>query len=163
MHTQILSASPELDAPPRPAAVPVPRQLPADVSGFTGRRAEVTRLGNLLHPAEAPGTVPVCALDGTAGIGKSALAIHAAHQVADRFPDGQLYADLRGSSADRAPVPPLVILERFLRALGVAGPEAGAVGEAAARLPGAPATRRLLGRLDKAPGAAQVEPLLPPA
>ncbi|OLB67130.1 MAG: hypothetical protein AUI10_00890 [Actinobacteria bacterium 13_2_20CM_2_72_6] len=163
LHTQILSPSPELDAPPRPAAVPVPRQLPADVSGFTGRRAELARLGGLLHPAEAPRTVPVGALDGIAGIGKSALAIHAAHLVADRFPDGQLYADLRGSSADRAPVPPLVILERFLRALGVAGPESGSVEEAAASFRGATATRRLLVVLDNARDAAQVEPLLPAA
>ena len=164
LHTQILSASPELDAPPRPPAavtVPVPRQLPADVSGFTGRRAELTRLGNVLHPAEGPGTVPVCALDGTAGIGKSALAIHAAHQVADRFPDGQLYADLRGSSADRLAVTPLVVLERFLRALGVAGPESGSLEEAAATFRAATATRRLLIVLDNARDAAQVQPLLP--
>jgi DNA-binding SARP family transcriptional activator/tetratricopeptide (TPR) repeat protein len=166
LHSQILSASPELEAPLRPPAtltVPVPRQLPADVSGFTGRRSELARLAKLLHPAEAPGTVPVGALDGIAGIGKSALAIHAAHRVAERFSDGQLYADLRGSSADRSPVLPLAILERFLRALGVAGTESGSLEEAAATFRAATATRRLLVVLDNARDAAQVQPLLPAA
>jgi tetratricopeptide (TPR) repeat protein len=105
--------------------------------------------------------VPVCALDGIAGIGKSALAIHAAHRVADRFPDGQLYADLRGASADRSPVTPIAVLGRFLRALGVAGSDAGSVEEAAAMFRGATADRKLLIVLDNARDAAQVKPLLP--
>jgi DNA-binding SARP family transcriptional activator/tetratricopeptide (TPR) repeat protein len=158
LHAQILSASPELTAPARPAPVPVPRQLPPDVSGFTGRRTELARLTDLLRPA---GAVPVCALDGIAGIGKSALAIHAAHRVADRFPDGQLYADLRGASADRSPVTPNAILGRFLRALGVTGADAGSVEEAAATFRGATADRKLLIVLDNARDAAQVKPLLP--
>jgi hypothetical protein len=71
--------------------VAVPRQLPGAVAGFTGRKAELEALSSLLDDAAAAGdTVVISAVHGTAGIGKTALAVHWAHQVADRFPDGQL-------------------------------------------------------------------------
>ena len=75
----------------------MPRQLPPAVPGFTGRAAELEALTSLLEEAALPGgTVVISAIDGTPGIGKTALAVQWAHQVADRFPDGQLYVNLRG-------------------------------------------------------------------
>jgi len=71
-----------------PAAGTVPRQLPAEVSGFTGRDAALEALDALL--AESPATVPIAVVSGSPGVGKTALALRWAHQVADRFPDGQL-------------------------------------------------------------------------
>ena len=91
-----LLALPDADRPPSPE-VAVPRQLPAAVAGFAGRAAELEALTSLLEEAALPGgTVVISAIDGTAGIGKTALAVQWAHQVADRFPDGQLYVNLRG-------------------------------------------------------------------
>ncbi|MDG4788198.1 tetratricopeptide repeat protein [Micromonospora sp. WMMD1102] len=75
-----------------------PAQLPADIPGFTGRAEQLRRLDALLDadPADSAGAVPISLITGTAGVGKSALAVHWAHRVADRFPDGQLYVNLRG-------------------------------------------------------------------
>jgi len=109
---------------PGPAR-PVPHELPADVSAFTGRAAELAELSWLL-PAAEPGTgapcgpVVISAVSGTAGVGKTALAVRWAHRVEPEFPDGQLYVNLRGYDPDR-PVPPTDALAGFLRALGVAG------------------------------------------
>jgi DNA-binding SARP family transcriptional activator/tetratricopeptide (TPR) repeat protein len=166
LHRQMLTASPDLDPPPPPVGRSgtvhfVPLQLPADISAFIGRRPELERLARLLRPGRAPGTVPICAIDGIGGIGKSALAVHAAHRFADRYPDGQLYTDLRGAMAGSAPVAPQAVLERFLRALDV--PTAGCISlaEAAAMFRAATAARRVLVVLDNARDAAQIQPLLP--
>jgi transcriptional regulator with XRE-family HTH domain len=88
------------------AAPVVPRQLPPAVAGFTGRSAELDALTALLdRPAgQAPEAVVISAIGGTAGVGKTALAVQWAHQVADRFPGGQLYVNLRGYDQDR-PMP----------------------------------------------------------
>jgi hypothetical protein len=104
----------------------------------------------------------VVALYGAAGTGKSTLAIHAAHRLTERYPDGQLYLDLRGSSAGSAPLRPVEALARLLRALGVVAPytPVGA-DEAAALFRSLVAGRRLLLVLDNAADAAQVRPLLP--
>ncbi len=85
----------------------VPRQLPAGPRYFTGRTGELAALSGLLErgPEQASGVV-IAALTGMAGIGKTALAVHWAHQVADRFPDGQLFVNLRGSGPSGAPVAP---------------------------------------------------------
>jgi predicted ATPase len=123
----------------------------------------VTRLGGLLASTgdgEAGTAVVVSAVAGQAGIGTTALAIHVAHQLRDRFPDGQLYVNLRG--AQQQPLPATLVLGRFLRALGVDGaaiPEDGEEREALyrARL----ADRRVLVVLDNAASEAQVRPLLP--
>jgi tetratricopeptide (TPR) repeat protein len=148
----------------RPATPRVPRELPPDVASFTGRAAELAVLVEALAMARHPGSVVISAIDGPGGVGKSALAIHAAHLLADRFPDGQLYVDLLGATAGLAPLEPHEVLGRFLRALGVPGndvPEE--VDEAAARFRTMVADRRLMLVLDNATDYRQVRPLLPGA
>ncbi|MFD7657732.1 BTAD domain-containing putative transcriptional regulator [Actinosynnema sp. NPDC059797] len=141
--------------------VPTPRQLLAPVGGFTAREDYLRALDDLLDGA---GAAPVVvALVGAPGVGKTALALHWAHRVVDRFPDGQLHADLRGHSADD-PVPTRVVLARFLRALGVDPqrvPEDEV--ERADLFRSLVAGRRLLLVLDNARSAEQVRPLLPGA
>ena len=95
----------------------VPRQLPAGVRHFVGRAGELETLSGLLaQQAETSGTA---AIVGIAGIGKTALAVHWSHRHGDRFPDGQLYVNLRGSDSSGTPMPPAEALRRFLAALGV--------------------------------------------
>ena len=140
-----------------------PCLLPPAVADFTGRTEQVTQLGGLLASTGDPSAaaaVVVSAVAGQAGIGKTALVIHVAHQLRDRFPDGQLYVNLRG--AQQQPLPGSLVLGRFLRALGVDGaaiPEDAEEREALyrARL----ADRRVLVVLDNAASEAQVRPLLP--
>jgi tetratricopeptide (TPR) repeat protein/transcriptional regulator with XRE-family HTH domain len=147
--------------PPAQAAM-VPHQLPADVVTFTGRQAEVAQLQRVLAAVEGTAPVVISAIQGTGGIGKSALAIHAAHRLAGDYPDGQLYVDLHGATAGLAPLAPIEVLGRFLRALGV-DPAAIPTGleEAAAAFRSQLAGRRMLVVLDNARDAAQVRPLLP--
>jgi tetratricopeptide (TPR) repeat protein len=173
LHERILAADGTLD-PPAPAAggrgsrsgrPPVPAQLPADVTGFTGRATELSTLDALLAggASAAPGPMPVVLLTGTAGVGKTALAVHWAHRVAARFPDGQLYLNLRGYDAD-APVAAVGALGAFLRALGVPAGEIPAdLDEMAARYRTELAGRRVLVVLDNAAAVDQVRPLLPGA
>ncbi|MEV6522750.1 tetratricopeptide repeat protein [Longispora sp. NPDC051575] len=144
------------------ATVPVPRDLPADVAGFTGRSDQLAAL-DLLLAASRVGTptVLVAAVSGTAGVGKTALAVHWAHRVADQFPDGQIYIDLRGYDHDR-PVTPAEALAAFLRELGcgdAAVPHT--VAERAARYRTLLAGRRVLVVLDNAHSSDQVRDLLP--
>ncbi|WP_327003125.1 tetratricopeptide repeat protein [Dactylosporangium sp. NBC_01737] len=142
--------------PPPPPDAAVPRQLPADVPAFTGRAARLAELDALLGDGPR-----VALLAGTAGVGKTALAVHWAHRVAARFPDGQLYVDLCGYDPGQ-PVDPGDALAGFLRGLGV--PASGipaATAERAARYRTEVAGRRLLVVLDNASGADQVRPLLP--
>jgi transcriptional regulator with XRE-family HTH domain len=94
----------------------LPRQLPAGVRHFVGRAAELRRLSAL--PDEV-GTASAVAIVGTAGVGKTALAVHWAHQVADHFPDGQIYVNLRGFDPSGRPVPPSEAIRAFLDALGI--------------------------------------------
>lgn len=140
----------------------VPAQLPADVAAFTGRGGELERLDALLPAGGATATaVVLSAVSGTAGVGKTALAIHWAHQVRGRFPDGQLYVNLRGYDPDQ-PMTAADALARFLAALGVPGPEIPLdLDERAARYRTAVAGRRMLILLDNASSAEQVRPLLP--
>ncbi|GAA4891185.1 hypothetical protein GCM10023237_06280 [Streptomyces coeruleoprunus] len=109
-------------APPAPRAGaahrPVPRQLPGKPPRFTGRVRELARLGELLSPAESTGTVVISAIGGAGGVGKTWLALHWAHHHLHRFPDGQLYADLRGFDPSADPVPPAAAVRGFLDALG---------------------------------------------
>ncbi|UNO38868.1 helix-turn-helix domain-containing protein [Streptomyces sp. MST-110588] len=144
----------------RPARYPVPRELPPDVPQLTGRARELAVL-DAARPQSPPSPATIVALDGPPGVGKSALAVHAAHLLADRFPDGQLYADLQGASCGLRPLPPSVVLARFLRALGGPATPPDNVVEAGALYRALAARRRLLVVLDNAHDAAQVRPLLP--
>src|ERR1700728_4818267 len=150
--------------------VTVPRQLPTRVPHFAGRAEELALLDGVLDAAAsdravgATGVV-ISAIGGTAGVGKTALALHWAHRVARRFPDGQLYANLRGFDAGNSkPVDPADILRGFLDALGVHPERLPADLEGLAALyRSVLAGRRMLVMLDNAADAAQVRPLLPAA
>jgi hypothetical protein len=138
-----------------------PAQLPADVSAFAGRTGELARLDRVLASGPAGGTVLISAIAGTAGVGKTALAVHWAHRVRNRFPDGQLHVNLRGY-APTEPMRPLDALAQFLRALGVPAEAIPTdVDQAAAMYRSALAGKRALVLLDNAASADQVRPLLP--
>lgn len=150
------------DPAPVPAGSAVPAQLPLDVRGFAGRGAELAELEAISRSMAAePTTLTIVAISGTAGVGKTTLAVHWAHFARDRFPDGQLYVNLRGFdpygvvTADDA-------VRRFLGALGTPVRDIPADPEACralyrSRLAG----RRMLILLDNARDAAHVRPLLP--
>jgi len=143
-----------------PDAAPVPRQLPGPPQMFTGRTAELATLEHLPDPS----AVVISAIDGTAGIGKTAVAVSAAHRVADRYPDGQLFVDLRGHTPGMAPREPAEALEYLLHSLGVPGEQIpDGVEERAALYRTRLAGRRALILLDNAAAEAQVAPLLPGA
>ena len=156
-------ASPPSAAPAPVAAIVRPGQLPADIGDFTGREQPVNYLCALLlgnDTASGPGAVRVAVVNGAAGLGKTTLAVHAAHQVRQEFPDGQLYVDLLGSSSE--PAAPGDVLARFLRDLGVEGDKVPARDdERSALYRTALMDRRVLVLLDNAKDAAQVRPLLP--
>ncbi len=136
-----------------------PRQLPGPVPHFLGRADELRRLSEALD--QAADASAVCVISGTAGVGKTALAVRWAHQVAGRFPDGQLYVNLRGYDPEQ-PVTAGGALAGFLRALGVAGQDIPpGTDECAALYRSLLAGRRMLVVLDNAGDDAQVRPLLP--
>ncbi len=142
---------------PAPVAAACPAQLPPEVAGFAGRAAQLRWLHGLL-----PEAGPVALIAGTAGVGKTSLAIRFARQAASRFPDGQLYVNLRGFDPASAPVPPGTALSGFFDALGVP-PRHVPVGLDAQSgllrtlLDG----KRVLLLLDNARDADQVRPMLP--
>ncbi|MEU1092161.1 BTAD domain-containing putative transcriptional regulator, partial [Streptomyces sp. NPDC005877] len=130
--------------------------LPRPPGGFTGRAAQLARLDALIAEES-----PVCLVTGPAGVGKTALTVHWAHQNADRFPDGLLFAELGGFGA-RGPADGDLVLQKFLRRLGVAPEHVPDSAEGAAVLyRQLTADRRLLVVLDDAGSSAQVRPLLP--
>ncbi|EMD28635.1 AfsR/SARP family transcriptional regulator [Amycolatopsis azurea] len=144
----------------RPAPERVPRQLPGDVRGFVGRGDEMAGLDRLVSGADGQPVV-ISAVDGAAGIGKTSLAVHWAHQVVPRFPDGQLYLNLRGYGPS-VPVDPADALDVLLRSLGVPPERVPAdVEERAALWRTESAARGMLVVLDNARDSAQVRPLLP--
>ncbi len=165
-QTRLAAAAAPGPAVARTAARPdrvVPRQLPALGAHFAGRAAELAMLDGLLaQAAGAPGTVVISAIGGTAGVGKTALAVRWAHQVAGRFPDGQLYVNLHGSGPGREPVPAGEAIRGFLDALQVPAAQIPAGLETQAGLyRSLLARRRMLVVLDNARDADQVRPLLP--
>ncbi|WP_194909903.1 tetratricopeptide repeat protein [Catenulispora rubra] len=162
-------ARPFADSPPtgvRPGRT-VPRQLPASTSLFTGREEELGRLFELIELAagkQSPGTVVISAIDGMGGVGKTALALHAAHRLVERFPDGQLFLDLYGFAEDAAPREPGDALAVLLASLGLtAGQIPSDVDSRAAVYRERLAGTRTLVLLDNAADEAQVLPLLPAA
>jgi DNA-binding SARP family transcriptional activator/tetratricopeptide (TPR) repeat protein len=159
LHQQILTAAVSLAAP---AGAVLPRQLPAPVAHLVGRVHESATLTARVEAASSAGAPAVMSVGGTAGIGKTALVVHWAHQVRDRFPDGQLYVDLRGFDPGGQVMDPAEAVRGFLDALGVP-PQ---------RIPQSPQSqialyrslldgRRILLLLDNARDAQQVRPLLP--
>jgi DNA-binding SARP family transcriptional activator len=175
-------ASPVTPAPAEPAAAgqaePVPEpasqpgagpplplvaQLPADIPDFTGRDEQVQALRDLLggpRRVDSPGAVIVAAVIGAGGLGKTTLAVHAAHLLRGQFPDGQLYARMLGAAAH--PATPGDVLARFLRDLGMDPASIPASEEErAARYRSRLTDRKVLIVLDDAHDAAQVRPLLP--
>jgi len=141
----------------------VPCQLPLDVPGFTGRDDELAQLDGLLAAAEdRSAAAAIVLVTGTAGVGKTALAVHWAHHVRDHFPDGSLFVDLRGYDPTALPMRPDEVLERFLRALGVPPAAIPAtLEERAALFRTQLSTRRMLIVLDNAAKSEQVRWLLP--
>jgi tetratricopeptide (TPR) repeat protein/transcriptional regulator with XRE-family HTH domain len=149
-------------AAPRRAAV-VPRQLPPAARHFTGREAELAALGGHLARAAVPAlALPILCVCGTAGVGKTALAVHWAHRAAGSFPHGQLYVDLRGFDPSGPPVTAAAAVRLLLDALDVPPSAVPASFDARVGLyRSLLAGRRVLLLLDNARDADQVRPLLP--
>ncbi|MGW6445198.1 BTAD domain-containing putative transcriptional regulator [Lentzea sp. NPDC055074] len=176
LEQAILNRAPSLNAPPArektpagqaapPAAAEapatIPRQLPASITDFTGRDdlIEVLRSGLAAESEQERYAVPIMAISGKGGVGKSSIAVRVAHEVADRFPDGQLYADLRVHSADDRTGK---LLARFLRSLGVPGTAVpDDIDEREELFRSKVSGKRLLLVLDDVTNEAQVLPLLP--
>lgn len=144
--------------------LPVPAQLPADVRGFVNRTADLDHLDAVLGPdVEQPDSAAVCVIAGTAGVGKTSLAVRWAYRNRHRFPDGQLHVNLRGYDPGE-PVTAAQALERFLTALGVVPGAVPPETEARSALfRSLLADRRMLVVLDNAATVRQVRPLLPGA
>ncbi|WP_399082127.1 BTAD domain-containing putative transcriptional regulator [Streptomyces sp. BBFR2] len=173
LHQQILTNDPALDLPARaapavsarPATGAVPHELPADICNFVGRFGQLSRLHELLTAEERRITgAPVHVVDGMAGVGKTAFAVHLAHQLAPHFPDGQLFVDLQGFAQPKRPVQPTAVLKLVLRSLGVSGAEVPPNESARAALVRSLTwDRRMLLVLDDAEDEAQIQSLLPTA
>ncbi|WP_433318424.1 AfsR/SARP family transcriptional regulator [Micromonospora sp. CA-269861] len=179
LHQAILRRAPELSLPDtgsnpvdeqpapgpgnQPSPVEPPRQLPPDPAAFVGRADELRDIERACVPATRSRTGPaVVVLHGPGGVGKTTLAVRAAHRLASHYPDGQLYLDLHGGAPGVPSVEPLAALGQLLRALGVPARDVPLeLAEATARLRSETAARRLLIVLDGADGAQQIRPLLP--
>jgi transcriptional regulator with XRE-family HTH domain len=144
-------------------AVPggVPRELPADIPDFTGREEQLASLTSVMSGTERRGVLVISAIAGMGGVGKTALAVHLGHALADQYPDGQLYLNLRGFGPGE-PLTSLEALSQLMQSLGLSSSiRPRSVAEAASRFRTALADRRVLLVLDNAASVAQVIPLLP--
>ncbi len=157
LHEAILRADTEL-APAPATAVPIPRELPADIIDFAGRATEMGTLDQLAHTAS-----PVIIV-GSAGVGKTALAVHWAHAATQRYPHGQVYLNLRGFDPSGPPMTAADAIRRLLDTLGVAPPQVPVDVEAQASMyRSILADKRILLLLDNARDASQVRALIPGA
>jgi len=155
-------AEPGADAPSGPGGVPSPAQVPPEPAGFAGRAPELRWLTGLLPEQTGAEGTPIALITGTAGVGKTTLAIRFARQVASSFPDGQLYVNLRGFDPASAPVAPAAALQWFFDALGVPPRHVpSALDAQSALLRSLLDGRRMMMLLDNAHDASQVRPLLP--
>ena len=160
----VVAGRPDARDPGLVAGTPVvPRQLPPAVRHFAGRRAELKALSNLAgEVGRVAGTSVIATICGTAGVGKTALAVHWAHDVAECFPDGQLYVNLRGFDPAGKPTKPSAAIRGFLRALAVpAGNIPNSLEAQAGWYRSLLAGKRVLVVLDNARDEDQVRPLLP--
>jgi DNA-binding SARP family transcriptional activator/Flp pilus assembly protein TadD len=167
LERAILTGDSALDPPAEPVRLKplkqqVPGLLPTDMADFTGRTEEISTIHRHLIPArqEAGLAVPIVVIMGQGGVGKTSIAVHASHGVADQFPGGQLFADLHGGASH--PITAMQMLERFLRALGLPGlriPDG--LDERAEVYRNLVADRKILVVLDDAVSESQVLPLLP--
>lgn len=165
VHADLVAGrSPVVVGEARPSARPVvsPRQLPAKIDRFAGRRDALAVLDGLLDGGPRTPSPPICVITGAAGVGKTTLAVRWAHQVADRFPDGQLHANLCGFGPGEEAIDPADVLRDFLGAFSVP-PERvpTTVAARAALFRSLLAGKRVLILLDNARDAEQVRPLLP--
>lgn len=166
LQRAVLAKDPALDLPSSARRAPLsgpftPAELPADTRAFTARDAELAWLDKVLTDTSLTAPAVAC-VDGPGGIGKSALAIRAAHAAADRFADGVLYVNLHGSTVGLPPLSPSEALGRLLRSLGLDGKAVPAdLEEAAARYRSLSANRALLIVLDNARDVRQIRPLIP--
>jgi hypothetical protein len=167
LERAILTSDPVLErtgGPSRgqPARHLVPRLLPADIADFTGREEQIAQARRHLLATAGDQTriaVPIVAIGGQGGVGKTSIAVHAAHAIASHFRDGQLFADLHGNSRALSPVE---VLGRFLRTFGLSGSQIpDALEERAEVYRGLLSGRKILVLLDDAASEAQVAPLLP--
>lgn len=168
LHQRIVAGDDDLSAPSDGAGrpghrTPTPCQLPAPPALFTARRSELDELSAALDTqADRGGTVVIAAVGGAGGVGKTCLALRWAHDHADRFPDGQLFVNLRGFDPEGEALAPSMVLRGFLDALGVQAKAIPAGFDAQAGLfRSLVAGRRMLMLLDNARDSAQVSPLLP--
>jgi len=139
------------------------RALPRDVASFTGRERELAYLvATLTDAADSGGVLNICAIGGMAGIGKTALAVHAAHRLASQFPDGQIFLSLHGHTPGKRPVDPADALASMLQASGIPSPQIPAGLEQRVWMwRDHLASKRMLLVLDDASGHEQITPLLP--
>lgn len=162
LRSELGTATAHVVEQPAAASRAVPAQLPPPPAGFTGRRDHLAQLDGILTGARRVGAVAICVLSGTAGAGKTALALHWAHRVRHGFPDGQLHVNLRGFAPDGAALTPDEAVRVFLQALGVPGEQIPSHPDAQVALyRSLLADRRILVVLDNAADASQVRPLLP--
>jgi len=161
LHAAILTGGQDEGRGAEPLRLPVPRQLPASAAAFSGRKAGLAELDELLTVMNGSSGPVVGVVTGTAGVGKTTLAVHWARRVSDEFVDGQLFADLRGYHPGQA-LSPDRVQARFLRTLGVRGEDIPTeADELTAMYRSTIDGRRLLMVLDNANSADQVRPLLP--
>jgi len=173
LQQQILTRDPAVLGPPTAAATmptahraqaftPSPAQLPHALTDFVGREDEIDQLDKSIKTNGGPPTLIITAIVGAAGLGKTALALHWAHRAKSRFPDGQLYVDLRGFDPSAEPMQPATAMRGFLDALGVSPDQIPPdLPGQAAMYRSLLASRRVLIVLDNARDAQHVRPLLP--